>query len=76
MPEYIIKFVKREARKYREVAKLEKEPIMKKTDLKTAALFDLIGEMLADYLFKESKDRSAILERYGRADEEKLEKAG
>ena len=49
---------------------------MKKTDLKTAALFDLIGEMLADYLFKESKDRSAILERYGRADEEKLEKAG
>ena len=75
MREYIIDFVQKEARKYREAAKIEQETFVKKTDLKTAEIFDLIGEMLKDYLLEENRDWSSILERCKGAKGDQFEEA-
>ncbi len=75
MQKQVIDFIHKEAKKYRDAAKIEPEQLMKKTDLKAAAFFDLIEMMLTDYLVNESMDRSNILDRYREPYEKEPEKA-
>lgn len=73
--EELIDFINREERRYRSAAQAEPLLLQKVTDLKTAELYTAVGEMLEDYLLKDSTEKDSILKRYGIPETQMLKEA-